>query len=74
MKDKKHFILREEWAGGFGMSAVRYYRIMKGKSFVTKNLMFQLRAYRTKLYLRQQSQKKEAIKAGCFYDFLHSNV
>ena len=64
----------EKEHGGLGMSAYRYYRLIKGEIGISNERMLQLRRYRTKLYLLRQERKKKAVKAGCFYDFLHSNL
>ena len=64
----------EKSHGGLGMAPSRYYRLIKGDIGVSSDCMLQLRRYRTKLYLLRQERKKKAVKAGCFYDFLHSNL
>ena len=74
LKSNGSWIMLEKEYGGLGMSASRYYRLIKGDIGVSNECMLQLRRYRTKLYLLKQELKKQAVNAGCFYDFLHSNL
>ena len=71
LKANPSWVMLEKEYGGLGMSASRYYRLIKGDIGVSNECMLQLRRYRTRLYLLRQERNKKAQSAGCFYDFLH---